>query len=207
MQHLYVHLQHDGIEYISDRSARQFLKNLGKAIRSAQVAELRDFISSLDLEYSQLQAMQDQVDNHAELFPAYYVEKLQKGSLTATVLVAMAFIGVFAQQIVVRVIEDPDLIVEIYEKLRSHIEGLLPWNVGDRIRSELEARGLGSHIIVGSSGLDETDKAVTLDLALETEPEDDGSERVKVEEHTAESVQEYLDSYIEASQGSPPRGH
>lgn len=192
MQRLHLHLRHETFADISDRSARQILKSLSKAVRAAQLSDARDFIFSLDLDYSLLRSMEDHLTSEAERIPAYYLERLEKGSLVLWAVVSAGPLAFLAKIGLDRIIDDEDLRRDLLEKIQRHLDtwhqGLLP-----KILGELRGRGLGSHIEVDDAKVETDGKITRANIALSSDRDEDLPPPI---DYTPGSLEDFLNDEL-----------
>jgi hypothetical protein len=194
MQQLYLHFSHEDFEFISDRSARQFLKAVGTSVKDAQVAELDIFIYSLDLEYRYLKSMQDLLRNQTQRLPAYYIDTLKKGSLIAWLVVAFAVVGVFSYETVLHVIEDEAERRKIFKSLKLFLDTQWTSRLTDSIIANLRERKFGNNIVVRDAKVATEDGKTTISFKLETEVE--ATERPRRADYTLEMIEAHIRRYL-----------
>lgn len=193
MQELRLTFRHEDFGLISDRSSRQILRQLSKSVRAAQLRELDSFIfQELNLPYSQLRSLQDRLHNQAESSPAYFLERLEKGSLLLFAVASAALVGVLVKLITDTLSDDADGRREALQSLNRYVNTEWGTNVAKRVSEEVEVRGLGSHTIVERTDIIQGDQEVTLKVRLGTDP----SAEPPVQPATAESIQDQLDTEL-----------
>lgn len=85
MNNLRIVLYHPTLDLVSDRTFRELLKKLSSLSREIQAQEALFLINSSFLEPSEKQSIRDRIRPDLDHIPAYYVEKIQKGSLEVTI--------------------------------------------------------------------------------------------------------------------------
>lgn len=182
-------IRHKEMHLISDRSARRVLKTVGKAVRRAQVEELTRFVfKDLDLDYSRTRALADQINNQAELHPAFYLEKLKRGSLILAGVASVTLIGVLVRDLINRAVDDDADRQHVLSRLKDYLVRDWSRNVAKLVAADLKERGLGNHTAVSDCKIKSTEAETVLRMEFETTLDDDGEERVREDEITEKDV-------------------
>lgn len=86
MNEFHIRIYHPELQNLSDRTFRQILKRASALIREIQLAEVLNFIDEMELTQPQRQSLRDSVISSMETVPAYYVEKVERSSLTLVIV-------------------------------------------------------------------------------------------------------------------------
>ena len=76
---------HPDLDLLSDRTFRSLLKKISAVLREIQYQEAIYLINSFDATPPQRQSMRDRIRGQASNIEAYYIQKLERGSVTLTV--------------------------------------------------------------------------------------------------------------------------
>ena len=76
---------HPDLDLLSDRTFRSLLKKISSVLRELQYQEALHLIRSFDATPSQRQSMRDRIRAQSSHIEAYYIQKLERGSVTLTV--------------------------------------------------------------------------------------------------------------------------
>lgn len=141
MARIKVEINYQDIHVISDRTARELLKELSKAIRWAQRSEVNRVLHSAPLERAQIQSLNDRLDHKLEAIPAYYLERLEEGSLKGTFIVS-AFGLWLLQNTVGETVKEAWLAYDVHQTIISYIEDDRPQAFPEFLYDELKDRRL-----------------------------------------------------------------
>ncbi len=167
---------HPDFDLLSDRSVRQFLKKVGTEVRDAQLSQARDFVLSLDLEYRYQQSILDRLTNASESVPAYFVERIRRGSLEAVFIISAGVIGPMVFGTVLQALDDVDR-ESTLKRLRKFMRKR--WNSGlvEDVIDRLSDRELVNHVVVDDVKVIEKKSGTVIDVTLTTV--DDEGDRVR----------------------------
>lgn len=90
---------HPHLDLISDRTIRSLLKRISTILREIQYQEVAYLIRSSETTPSQKQSLRDRLDGQLNHIEAYYLERLERGSLTLTVTLTAFGIWLLQQTI------------------------------------------------------------------------------------------------------------
>jgi hypothetical protein len=200
MKPVYLRFYHEEFDLLSDRSIRQFMKKVGTAVKEAQLSEIDDFIFSLDLDYARQRSMQDRLKNDSQSVPAYYVETIKKGSLTALFLVGVGLIGVLVRNTIVNVIDDEDVRTEVLKGLRKFLKNEWGRSLAETIGDKLAGRELGSHVVVDVVDIEEKKSKTVVNIKLKTVVDEEDTPRRP--EDTPGTIDREIDRQLKRSSGS-----
>jgi len=200
MKPVYLHFYHDEFDLLSDRSIRQFMKKVGTAVKEAQLSELDDFIFSLDLEYALKRSMQDRLKNASQAVPAYYVDTIKKGSLTAWFVVGVGLIGVLVRDAILKVLDDDAEREAVLERLKKFMKKKWSTALAEAIGEKLSSRELGSHVVVDDVEILKKKSRTVVDVRLVTMEDDDDAPRPP--EDTPESITREINDQLKRAAGS-----
>lgn len=192
MQNLNLRLYHETFGPISDRSARQILKMLGKSLRMAQMATLENFIYSLDLSHSDTRSLIDTLHAHTAEIPAYNVQKLEKGSLSLMVVSGVGLAMLLAEQGQAR-----GLSKTFFRKLGKFLKKDYATETADHAIADLRNRGLGNDIVADEVKVVPDGKDIEVRVELKTAAKRTRHKRRA--EPTARSVEAFVKAAAKAS--------
>ncbi|MDC3191809.1 hypothetical protein NQU96_18900 [Pseudoalteromonas elyakovii] len=81
MKNITFEIYHPDLDIVSDRTLRSILKKFSSLLREIQYQEVFHFINSSDLSPSQKQSLRDRLKGPLNHIDAYYVERIEKGSI------------------------------------------------------------------------------------------------------------------------------
>lgn len=87
MNDLKLVIYHPSLDLISDRTIRFLLKKTSSLAREIQAHEVFYLINTSQLDASEKQSIRDRIRRDLNHIPAYYVEKIEKGSIELTITV------------------------------------------------------------------------------------------------------------------------
>ncbi|MBY8067004.1 hypothetical protein KW492_01930 [Vibrio fluvialis] len=96
MKDIYFKIYHPTLDLVSDRTFRSILKKFSSVIREIQYQEVMVLVNQSDLSPSEKQSIRDKLKGKLNHIDAYYIEKIERGSITITGLVTTAALGLFA---------------------------------------------------------------------------------------------------------------
>ena len=127
MNDVIIRLHHPELNILSDRTFRYLLRRLSAACRELQIREMNDLIDSSELTLSERQSLRDRMRGDLEHMDGYYLETVERGSLTLTVMVTGGALWILQNTLAISV-------QEAWKKARVHesIVDLLSSDRGDR---------------------------------------------------------------------------
>lgn len=131
-----IEIDYADLPYISDRTARSILKDLSKAIRRAQAAEVEYFILSAGLSQQQIQSIRDRMRRPLQEAPAYYLEDLHAGSLWGKITIS-GFALWLLSATVGETVKDAWKETQIHNAIIEYVQGSRIANFENILRSEL----------------------------------------------------------------------
>lgn len=96
MKDIYFKIYHPTLDLVSDRTFRSILKKFSSVIREIQYQEVMVLVNQSDLSPSEKQSISDKLKGKLNHIDAYYIEKIERGSITITGLVTTAALGLLA---------------------------------------------------------------------------------------------------------------
>jgi len=96
MKDIYFKIYHPTLDLVSDRTFRSILKKFSSVIREIQYQEVMVLVNQSDLSPSGKQSIRDKLKGKLNHIDAYYIEKIERGSITITGLVTTAALGLLA---------------------------------------------------------------------------------------------------------------
>lgn len=174
MKRVLIILLHDDISYVSDRSLRDLLKQLSKAVRRAQLKELEGIIRSGILSERQAQASLDILTNKAQELPVYYLNRIRKGSLEAAFFVAARMIAYLAKDIVPKVVSDIATQNKFYRHLLAYVRGERPHSFASILKNEFDGGFSSGRFVIEDVIITETKSRIILNVELTTPLEFEG---------------------------------
>ncbi|EGR2724414.1 hypothetical protein DUG83_23635 [Vibrio parahaemolyticus] len=93
MKDIYFKIYHPTLDLVSDRTFRSILKKFSSVIREIQYQEVMVLVNQSDLSPSEKQSIRDKLKGKLNHIDAYYIEKIERGSITITGLVTTAALG------------------------------------------------------------------------------------------------------------------
>ena len=96
MKDIYFKIYHPTLDLVSDRTFRSILKKFSSVIREIQYQEVMVLVNQSDLSPSEKQSIRDKLKGKLNHIDAYYIEKIERGSITITGLVTPAALGLLA---------------------------------------------------------------------------------------------------------------
>ncbi|AMK75450.1 MULTISPECIES: hypothetical protein [Methylomonas] len=88
MKEIKFKIYHPSIDIVSDRTFRSLLKTFSSLIREVQYQEVIYLINHSELLPSEKQSLRDRLKGPLNHIPAYYVEKIERGSIVIEVSVS-----------------------------------------------------------------------------------------------------------------------
>ncbi|MEA3010749.1 MAG: hypothetical protein QOJ91_2441 [Sphingomonadales bacterium] len=160
---------HKEFEDLSERSIRQFMRKVATAVRQAQLQELNDFVFAQELDYSVQRSIADRLANASRDAPAYYVERIEKGSLTAVFTVGAVLLAALVRQPVIDLIDDEHGRRTLLKNLKRYVKRDWALRVGHAVADQLDGRELGSHVVAKRVRVKEKVSKIVVDVKLVTE--------------------------------------
>lgn len=99
MKNLKLNFYHPDLDIISDRTLRSLLKKISTIAKEIQYQEVFYIVNQSQASGSEKQSLRDRLKGPLHHNEAYYVEKIERGSLTITVIVSSAGIWLLQQTI------------------------------------------------------------------------------------------------------------
>jgi hypothetical protein len=130
-------LTHAEFGPLSDRSTRQFLKTLSKALRKAQLDEVRAIMALSALTAREYQSVYAHVEHAAQDAPLYYVKRVEAGSLHAEIAVSF-FIAVILANTVGETVKEAWKSLEIHKAIVSYFSEEHPEKFTDCLQRNLD---------------------------------------------------------------------
>ncbi|MCR4447400.1 hypothetical protein [Aeromonas veronii] len=96
MKDIYFKIYHPTLDLVSDRTFRSILKKFSSVIREIQYQEVMVLVNQSDLSPSEKKSIRDKLKGKLNHIDAYYIEKIERGSITITGLVTTAALGLLA---------------------------------------------------------------------------------------------------------------
>ncbi|MEH0086345.1 hypothetical protein V6233_22940 [Vibrio antiquarius] len=96
MKDIYFKIYHPTLDLVSDRTFRSILKKFSSVVREIQYQEVMVLVNQSDLTPSEKQSIRDKLKGKLNHIDAYYIEKIERGSITITGLVTTAALGLLA---------------------------------------------------------------------------------------------------------------
>ncbi|MGL6418281.1 hypothetical protein ACV1DN_08075 [Aeromonas allosaccharophila] len=96
MKDIYFKIYHPTLDIVSDRTFRSILKKFSSVVREIQYQEVMVLVNQSDLSPSEKQSIRDKLKGKLNHIDAYYIEKIERGSITITGLVTTAALGLLA---------------------------------------------------------------------------------------------------------------
>lgn len=90
---------HPHLDLLSDRTIRSLLKKISTILREIQYQEVAYLIKSSDIAPSQKQSLRDRLEGQLNHIEAYYLDRLERGSLTLTVILTSFGVWLLQQTI------------------------------------------------------------------------------------------------------------
>jgi len=169
MKSVELNFHHKEFDDLSDRSIRQFMRKVSTAVRQAQLRELSDFIFAQDLDYREKRAIADRLANASREAPAYYVERIEKGSLNAIFAASAFLVAALVRKPVIELIDDKPRRRALLKNLRGYVKRDWAPQVADAIADELAGRELGSRVIARRIRVKEKISKIVVDVKLATD--------------------------------------
>ena len=96
MKDIYFKIYHPTLDIVSDRTFRSILKKFSSVVREIQYQEVMVLVNQSDLSPSEKQSIRDKLKGKLNHIDAYYIEKIERGSITITGLVTTAALDLLA---------------------------------------------------------------------------------------------------------------
>lgn len=175
MKKVVLNFHHKEFDDLSDRSIRQFMRKVATAVRRAHLRELNDFIFAQDLDYSDQRSIADRLANASRDTPAYYVEKIEKGSLTAVFTVGAILLAALVREPVIDLIDDEARRRTLLKNLKCYVKRDWASHVAHAVADQLGGHELGSHVVADRIRVKEKSSKFVVEVKLVTErDEEDG---------------------------------
>lgn len=121
---------HPHLDLLSDRTFRSLLKKISSVLRELQYQEALYLINSFDATPSQRQSMRDRLRGESSHIEAYYIQKLERGSVTLTISLTAVGLWLLQQTI-------GESIKEAWQKSSMHKE-LVSYLSGEKRKKVIE---------------------------------------------------------------------
>lgn len=113
---------HPHLVHISDRTLRSLLKKISTILKEIQYQEVFYLINTSDISPSEKQSMKDRVKGPLNHIDAYYLQKLEKGSIELTI--SLTAVGIWLlQQTIGESIKETWLKGEMHKNLVFYLSG------------------------------------------------------------------------------------
>ncbi len=113
---------HPDLDILSDRTIRSLLKKISVILREVQFQEIAYLIKQSDITPSEKQSLRDRLGGQLNHIEAYYLERLERGSLTLTVSLTAVAIWLL-QQTIGESIKEAWRQSEMHKNLVSYLSG------------------------------------------------------------------------------------
>lgn len=171
MGRIEVEINYQDIHVVSDRTARELLKELSKAIRWAQRSEVARVLYSAPIGRAQIQSLNDRLDHRLEVIPAYYLERLEEGSLKGKIIVS-AFGLWLLQNTVGETIKEAWLAYDVHQAIIAYIKDERPKTFPEFLYDELKDRRLLSgRAQISGYDVEKDGGDVLIRVSIRTNPE------------------------------------
>jgi predicted butyrate kinase (DUF1464 family) len=138
VKQLLLEVVHDDVAYVSDRSLRELLKRLSKILRRVELHEIRDIILDSGMDDREIRALMSAMEREIETLPAYYLRKIEKGSLVANFAIGAAAVAALAGTIFKDLVTDVIKQSKFYKKLIEYVSGERSEKFARNLKRELE---------------------------------------------------------------------
>lgn len=85
MKNIHFKFYHPDLDIVSDRTLRSLLKKISTLTREIQYREVFYIIDQLDLFQNEKQSLKDKLKGPLNHIHAYYLDQIQRGSITLTI--------------------------------------------------------------------------------------------------------------------------
>lgn len=168
---------HPHLDIISDRSFRAFLKQASQVLKEVQRLEVAHLIDRSEVTPSELQSLRDRLREPLKHIDAYYLDKIERGSLKVTVAMSAFAIWLF-QSTISESIKEGWKQSSMHQDIVSYIKSEDRVDVIDRC-------------VDAALGNFSFDNYIIDSIEKETSP--DGSHIVRINLVTQPGLQKYLD--------------
>jgi hypothetical protein len=128
---------HPHLDLISDRTLRSLLKKISTILREIQYQEVYYLINNSDISPSEKQSMRDRLKGPLNHIDAYYLQKLEKGSIELTI--SLTAVGIWLlQQTIGESIKESWHKSEMHKNLVSYLSGDILKFSGDSRKEVLD---------------------------------------------------------------------
>ncbi|KXJ46257.1 hypothetical protein SAMN04487868_112105 [Marinobacter salarius] len=162
---------HPHLDLISDRTIRSLLKRISTILREIQYQEVAYLIRSSETTPSQKQSLRDRLDGQLNHIEAYYLERLERGSLTLTVTLT-AFGIWLLQQTIGESIKEAWQQSNMHKELVAYLSGPQRKEVLDRnIDRVLDGWTFDNYVIEDVNKTTDEQGELTVRVDLSTPPQ------------------------------------
>jgi hypothetical protein len=192
MQTLLIKAVHPDIEFVSDRTLRDFLKRLSKVVRKAQIDEVKHLINDDRLSNRAQAAALNYLKNDFETLPVYYLERIERGSWETLVTVTADILGELAIKVIEKITVNAAVKNALFRKFEKYLTDDRPETLGEAILSALkpyieDGTNFTGHISLSQIDMILVDGQPVLHIALATDMREEFRDVM-----TAEKVVELL---------------
>lgn len=167
MNEFRIEVYHPSLDILSDRSFRYILKRISRLVREIQLREVLDEIDSFDISDPEKQSLRDKLKFQIETLPAYYVEKVERGSLEV-VVVATAAAYWLLDKTIGESVSDAYKESAIHQKIIQILSTPLGRKRLPKIAEEVSKEINLGRFLIDESKLDVAEEVTTLRLNLQT---------------------------------------
>jgi hypothetical protein len=186
MKKVVLDFHHKEFEDLSDRSIRQFMRKVATAVRHAQLRQLNSFIFAQDIA--------DRLKNASRDAPAFYVEKIEKGSLTAVFTVGAVILAALVREPAIDLVDDEARRRTLLKNLKRYVKRDWAPDLAQALADQLEGSELGSHVVADRVRVKEKTLKFIVEVKLITERDEDDAPRPA---ETLETVERAISRRLE----------
>ncbi|WP_010161217.1 hypothetical protein [Sphingomonas sp. PAMC 26617] len=194
MKKVVLDFHHKEFEDLSDRSIRQFMRKVATAVRHAQLRQLNSFIFAQDVDYSVKRSIADRLKNASRDAPAFYVEKIEKGSLTAVFTVGAVILAALVREPAIDLVDDEARRRTLLKNLKRYVKRDWAPDLAQALADQLEGSELGSHVVADRVRVKEKTLKFIVEVKLITERDEDDAPRPA---ETLETVERAISQRLE----------
>ena len=171
MKDVYLRFYHPSIKALSDKTFRNFLKDISKAVREAHVSEVITLIETSELPLNEMQSLRDRLRHQLETDQCYYIESFKKGSIEFTIAASAVSIWLL-QTTIGESVKEAYMQSRMHKRIVKYLQrGKRDKLLAERIEDNIRRKGR-----VGRFGIEGTKKTATtrkivITVNLNTPPE------------------------------------
>jgi len=170
MNDIKITLYHPTLDLISDRTLRDILKSLSSMGRNIQVNEIMHLINNSPLDASEKQSIRDRLSPELMHMHSYYVDKIEKGSLSVTITVT-AFALWMLQNTIGESVKDAWKQTKFHKKIIDYLTtDLRKEIIGSIINTETEPLSKGRYSIDEIRKNVDTENNLIINVTINTHP-------------------------------------